>query len=178
MTDYYVFDVKSRKNDRRHIFMYHGRRISQYFMGYWGRFAHTGNPNGARGALSRSNLTEVSFPEWPRYRESQHNATLLRMRNPPVAGVAADDIEGTVSRRCGWWRDTQANRGMEKPWQVKRFNELGLRCCCDGQGHCARSKDRSCPTLDFGEGEVNTVQDEFGCWDGPRSRVGVPESVN
>ncbi len=69
---YYIFDVKSHKNDRRHIFMYHGRRISQYFMGYWGRFAHTGNPNGARGALSRSNLTEVSFPEWPRYRESQH----------------------------------------------------------------------------------------------------------
>ncbi|MEJ3657999.1 carboxylesterase family protein [Actinomycetes bacterium KLBMP 9759] len=62
------------------------RRLAADMIGYWARFAHTGDPNGA-GA-----------PEWPRYDAKAHVQSLA----PGPRGIGAVDYD--AEHRLGFWR--------------------------------------------------------------------------
>lgn len=154
---FHIFDVKTHKEDKSVSSMKWEKRLSKYFMGYWGQFARAGDPNGAKGSVGLHNET-LEFPTWPLYQDTNADETVLRMRDPPVAHSAKDDVEVDLQHRCGWWRKhPTAFRRAEKPWQLPLYKGLGKRCCCDDKGNCARSQKSSrCPNM--------TSRNEFGCW--------------
>lgn len=187
MDIFFVFHTKL--NPKVNVLQWGHRQenLAQYFQGWWGQFARTGNPNG--GPLVRRDGEPYELPYWPSFAGQKSHGDVMRIRDPPIAmSVGQHDVEEAVQGRCDFWmKHPEGLRAKFKDWQHRGTpTDLGYRCCCDLESQppvCTRVGERPgdvignsritvrpnwlgyCPVLDLNttRGSVQTHHDPLGC---------------
>lgn len=180
---FFVFNTNENKEGRFLKFGKTELQLADVFQDYWGKFAHTGSPNGftANGRL----VASPKLPEWKPFGEE---GLVMRLQGSPTMEAVEKDVEEDIERRCSWWASNPSSlRARSKPWQLAPTSvNLGLRCCCDSNNQCVRVRSKEsakatqsawyeadmvvkanwrghCPSIDFGQGAVQTHHDPMGC---------------